>query len=845
MDSIAQAEALAAKLLEEERRKTEEQAKAAEQARLDSIEQAEALVTKQLEEERRKANEQAKAAEQAKASEQARLDSIAQAEASKQLEKERERLADIEKARVQARVDSVRQMKELADRKLKEPQMAPAQPVTSAVDEELRIAQQQAQAEELEMKRREQLVRQEAEVERRRLDSLMNTEALTLEADKRRMEDLKRKQAQEEERLREEQRLSLLALKEEEERSKQEKAEIQKRELAEAQRLAELEKEELRLKGEAKSGVKQLMTEAAQETVAVVKETPVKPEISSSGEPTGPDSSSAEMTDAELFRQTVARLEAQKKQQQERVKLKAAQEEAAKSEAAAARETAARESRERALEEARSSGDTVKLREAEKTIELAENETSRKADTSALVADLKSTADPAKYMAEMVEAEKRIEAERMAADKKDYTLRPMPAIQVPERPRSERETDPALVQSLERDRKAVEEHRQLAAQKEIELNERLRKDREAIGIADPAIAEELRKAEEAALAGTAKPLMGKGKMKEEMAAETAVTVPSAPAQLTSVDSVKAPVAPVRTVTPEVVAAPSDRKVGTDAVSKAEPAKQESTAPVRSEEILETVAVPHPERKVTAPAQEKVATVTEVQTPELEVPVTNQEPMFVQQPVVENVPMVNRAIHVNVEQEQAPKTVRQPVDYSGREAALRDYGKRSADFSAIADSDQRSLIQRMAAEDRGRLAVLKRLANAKASDPKSADKLENSPRTRDVMARSAVSVTREETVPTSFDRNDLRKRNGLDLRVAVVLGGFQLSDKVQEALDPAYLAQLQLPEFELLTDYQVTMVDIRRTRNHLRDLGFSDSSIAPTTEGVRLPMSDALQLPFVD
>jgi hypothetical protein len=845
LDSIAQAEALASKQLEEERRKTEDQAKAveqanvAEQARLDSIAQAEALAAKLLEQERRKA------AEQAKASEQARLDSIAQAEASKQLEKERERLADIEKARVQARVDSVRQMKELADRKLKEAQLAPAQPVTSAVDEELRIAQQQAQAEELEMKRREQLVRQEAEVERRRLDSLMDTEALTLEADKRRMEDLKRKQAQEEERLREEQRLSLLALKEEEERSKQEKAEIQKRELAEAQRLAELEKEELRLKGEAKSGVKQLMTEAAQETVAVVKETPVKPEISSSGEPTGPDSSSAEMTDAELFRQTVARLEAQKKQQQERVKLKAAQEEAVKSEAAVAKQTAARESRERALEEARSSGDTVKLREAEKTIELAENEASRKADTSALVADLTSTADPAKYMAEMVEAEKRIEADRMAADKKDYTLRPMPAIQVPERPRSERETDPALVQSLERDRKAVEEHRQLAAQKEIELNERLRKDREAIGIADPAIAEELRKAEEAALAGTAKPSIGKGKMKEEMAAETAVAVPSAPAQVTSVDSVKAPVAPVRTVTPEVVAAPSDRKVGTDAVSKAEPAKQESTAPVRSEEILETVALPKPEPKVTAPAQEKAATVTEVKTPELEVPVTNQEPMFVQQPVVENVPMVNRAVHVNVEQEQAPKTVRQPVDYSGREAALRDYGKRSADFSAITDSDQRSLIQRMAAEDRGRLAVLKRLANAKASDPKSADKLENSPRTRDVIARSAVSVAREETVPTSFDRNDLRKRNGLDLRVAVVLGGFQLSDKVQEALDPAYLAQLQLPEFELLTDYQVTMVDIRRTRNHLLDLGFSDSSIAPTTEGVRLPMSDALQLPFVD
>jgi hypothetical protein len=300
---------------------------------------------------------------------------------------------------------------------------------------------------------------------------------------------------------------------------------------------------------------------------------------------------------------------------------------------------------------------------------------------------------------------------------------------------------------------------------------------------------------------------------------------------------------VRTVTPEVVAAPSDRKVGTDAVSKAEPAKQESTAPVRSEEILETVALPKLEPKVTAPAQEKAATVTEVKTPEL--PVTNQEPMFVQQPVVENEPMVHRAVHVNVEQEQAPKTVRQPVDYSGREAALRDYGKRSADFSAITDSDQRSLIQRMAAEDRGRLAVLKRLANAKASDPKSADKLENSPRTRDVIARSAVSVAREETVPTSFDRNDLRKRKGLDLRVAVVLGGFQLSDKVQEALDPAYLAQLQLPEFELLTDYQVTMVDIRRTRNHLRDLGFSDSSIAPTTEGVRLPMSDALQLLFVD
>ncbi len=830
LDSIAQAEALAAKQLEEERRKAEEQAKAAEKARLDSIAQAEALAAKQLEEERRKAEEQAKLAEQA------RLDSIAQAEAlaAKQLDEERARSADMEKAKVQARLDSVRQVKDLADRKLKEAQKSEVQPLSSSTDEELRIAQQQARDEALELQRREQLAMQEADAERRRLDSLMNVEALALEADKRRMEELKRKQAEEEERLREEQRLSLLALKEEEERTRREKEEIQKRELAEAQRLAEMEKEQLRLTGEAKSSVKEPTTEIAKKAVAAVNEAPEKSGQIASGEPVGPDSSSVEVSDAELFRQTVARLEAQKKQQEERVKMKAAQEEAARMEAAAAKETAAREARERALEEARSSGDTVKLSEAQKTIELAKNEVGQKADTSSLVADLKSTADPAKYMAEMVEAEKRIEADRKAADKKDYTLRPMPAIQVPDRPRSERETDPALVQSLERDRKAVEEHRQLAAQKEIELNERLRKDREAIGIADPAIAEELRKAEEAALAGTTRPAVGKGKIKEVIAAEASMVNPPAPAQIHAVDSVKAP---------EVAIVPAVVEGKTEVVSKEEPTMSESAVQLKSEEIRETVADAQPASIVKVPQQ--AVNEPDIKKEAAEVPVAKQEPLVVQQPVVEPAPVARLEEPVHMEKEQALKSERKPVDYSGREAAMRDYGRRTADFSTIADNDQRLLIQRMAAEDRGRLAVLKRLANAKVSDPKAADKLENNQRTRDVLARSAMSAAREEIVPSSFDRNDLRKRKGLDLRVAVMLGDFQLSDKVQEALDASYSAQLQLPEFELLTDYQVTMVDIRRTRNHLRELGFDNSAVVPTVEGVRLPMSDALQLPFVD
>jgi len=861
-DSIAQAQSVAAKQLEEQKRAAEQQSLAAAKARQDSIAQAQILAAKQLEEQKIEAEKQ-KAATVSKEDAQKLLDEelAAKARATEELaaaqrdsiarsENEKTRLAELQAmGAVKARMDSIRLVKEVAERKVKEQE-----------EEELRIAKEQARIEELELRRLELAARLEAEKERQRMDSLVEAQTARVELDRVASTEIKRKQAAEDERLREEQRLAMLAMKEEQEKRRLEVEEQQKRELAEAKRLAEAEKkikdanvavqqpkaaspdqqaapvaESTKPNVPASETVKGPKVNEKPESVAVkTVETPKVTEVEvaktadpepkveakrdttsvlAGTEPAKTDTSAAELSESEIFRQTLERIEAQRKLKEEQVRLKAEREELARAEVLKKREAAAAEAREKALEEARSSGDTVKLRAIEQEIETAQKAAA--ADTSSLVAELKSDADPALYLAEMNAVEKRIADDAKKQGKKDYTLRPMPEIYVPDR----KAQDPAILASIERDRKVVEEHRAIAAEQELLLNERLRKDRETIGIADPALDEELRQAEDAALAGTSpKPEGGKSKSLQDILAKAE--------EVKKADEVRE-TAPVEKPGSETkseiadVAAPAVAKQAERPAETVVPAPKTST-PVVAEKKVETEVVRQP-----APKEEtKVAA----------------EPVKTEVPSETVTPKAETISPVVVEQ---PRAVRVQPDMTGRDAALRDYGRRSVDFSSIADAGQRSLIQRMAAEDRGRMAVLKRLENARAKNANEAKSVETKQRTMDVLANAPVALAREEQMPSAFDRNDLRRRKNVDFRIIVALGEFEVSEKVRESLDPLYLSQLQLPEFELLTDYQTTPVDARRTRNHLRDLGFTNSAIAPFLSGAQVSMSEALNAPLVE
>ncbi len=179
--------------------------------------------------------------------------------------------------------------------------------------------------------------------------------------------------------------------------------------------------------------------------------------------------------------------------------------------------------------------------------------------------------------------------------------------------------------------------------------------------------------------------------------------------------------------------------------------------------------------------------------------------------------------------------------------MRNYSNRNPDFTAIKDESQRVLIQRMAAEDRGRIAVLKRVNNAEATEGKggkSVEKLEQLQRTKEVLANNPRSIARED-LKQAYDKNELRQRKDVTYRVQAELGENSISDKVQEALDPAYVAQLSNESIKLRVGHFTTMADTRSELSLLRNLGITHFTIVPFANGLETTLSAATSMPFID
>ncbi len=972
LDSIAQAELAAAKKAEEERILSEEQVKAAEQARLEAIAQAEQAAAKKAEEERILAEQQAQAAEQARldsiaqeelaaakkaeeekilaeqqaqAAEAARFEAIAQEEqaaakkAAEELQKAEQYNADeLAKASILARMDSLKQSKEMADIQLQKQLAEKARlandslEAVAAYQEEVRIAQAQALKEEQERQQQAEAFKLKAQQELIRMDSLLKVQELELAAialeEKVNLEKAKQAAAFEEARLLEEQQQAMLSLKAAQQQSEQDAKDLaeakrmaeeermnklvvqevkaqtldtvanlaevkqaeedarkaaelsalnmREKELAELERKAEIAKQqkeqeaferdlekarvELRLAVEkqekedaqAKELKKAILAAerarldslaeveskslALKEREAIINETVV---------PVAAEQDSSEnLTDAEIFKQTIARIEAQRKQKEEQVRLKAELETAQRIKVTEAKELAEKKAMEDAMIQAKTSGDTAKMKELELAVETKKKEASAAADTSALSAKLKSDANPNVYLTEMQKAEQAIANDKKAIADKDYTLKPMPemAQAKPLEPQAAKADSSIIVNgsNIDEDRRIVDEHQAIAKVEEAKLAERIKQDREALGLHDQALAEELRQAERQAIT--------KGKQVVQVAASQVEKLDSvtSPAQVsepekevalevkTEVKPVEVAVEPLAVVkelevvkeAPKVeTAVPTskvERTVVTEQKSVAETVVDTTTAKTATQVFLESVAKLEAERK----AKEQQQLVME--TPEV---------------AVESKPEIEGPKPASVEETVAPRPAF--VNTVGRPAALRNYANRKPNFEAIENDEQRMLIQRMAAEDKGRIAVQKRLENAKISDATTSAKLEQLQRSQDVMATMKPANAREEYQSQAFNRDALRKRKGVDYRIAVALAEIDLSESVTEALSAEQGGATSVSAVDLLVGHYRTQMDARAELLYLKGMGFENSAMVVRLDGKQISLEQVKKVSFID
>jgi hypothetical protein len=795
--------------------------------------------------------------------------------------------------------------------------------------EELRIAQEQAKQEELELKHQELTKKLTAERESMRLDSILNVEADVAiahsKAEREASQKAERDRLEQDAKLKEEQQKAILAMKEslkqqqdqlarelaeakqlaEVERAKafeqqdtvvpvvpidmnavakaQEEArnanspkqlDAKELELAELERKAELEHQkstqtaldneikrsraQLKLEKEKLEAQKRMDQEAKAESIALervrldslaeveskrltLENRPKTTEVSKAlpdtktiaasqqsasdnvakVEANAAKDTSTGMSDAEIFKLTVAKIEAQRKMKEAQVKLQSTQEVEARAKVSADLEVAYRVASEKALAEAKESGDTAKVRALQMATTSVQS--ASKVDTTSSDQALKSNADPNSYVLEMVRTEKQIEAERVRNADKNYALRPMPELsQQPDMVVGNKEAiekDNALEVKIEQDRKVVSEHQAVAMAEEKKLQEQMEQDRKALGLHDPQLAEELRAAEREALgkvvqsspqqekeAGSEKKTLAEGKeVGKSISNESVISdsiVATASTETTD-NSNTVSNSTTATVKKDSIAVSGSAKLFLESVAKIEAQK-------KSEELKESLIV---DSLVLVVDTSKTVALIEAQ------PVKTP----------------------------SSKTIAENVSNSGRPVAMRNYSNRNPDFTAIKDESQRVLIQRMAAEDRGRIAVLKRVNNAEATEGKggkSVEKLEQLQRTKEVLANNPRSISRE-NLKQAYDKNELHQRKDVTYRVQVELGENSISDKVQEALDPAYVAQLSNESVKLRVGHFTTMADTRSELSLLRNLGITHSTIVPFANGLETTLSAATSMPFID
>ncbi len=603
------------------------------------------------------------------------------------------------------------------------------------------------------------------------------------------------------------------------------------------------------------------------------------------------------ISEADLFLQTIANLEQQKLQQEQEIaaeNAKAEEERKAQAEAkklaAAQKDTAAIvEGKEGHLHEmAEATGDsTVKGVEPVKF----DGEPDLEVESLAL----KSEADPNAYLATLAEIEAEMELENKS-NSKSYQLQDL----TPKKDKAEKDIDPVLAEKLEEDRKVIEEHQRIAAEKEAALKEQMQRDRQVVeNVITEEEETELADIEAELLEGLEKqsePESQPSEMPTEVIAEEDEIFEEKQEEVAEVVEVKAEeavelteeeIAEViqpeeevveTTIESEAVEPEVLEEVELELIAEADKVLQEvveeaSTTEVEVEEVesaseaVEEVveSTPEPvveaEEELVAEADEVMEEILKEEPMEVETSETvaeEKEEVAVEETVLTESVEETTTVNEVVEEEKAVEISAVKEEVAAAEAgagrihlldpALRDYGKRKADFSGIENKTMKRMVQRMRAEDVGRLAVLKNMKNQWVDAGKTQESLKeikSNTRNQDVLAVVADRPTREERVREPFDKNDLRERENVFYKLDLKLTTAGVSETVSNAMTPEQSMTFFMPEFQIATGYFTSLADAEAEKRYYKNRGFEAVQVVAFHNGEQISLSDVASIPFVD
>ena len=184
-------------------------------------------------------------------------------------------------------------------------------------------------------------------------------------------------------------------------------------------------------------------------------------------------------------------------------------------------------------------------------------------------------------------------------------------------------------------------------------------------------------------------------------------------------------------------------------------------------------------------------------------------------------------------------------------AMRDYTNRQVDFNSIQDRGKRRLIQRMLAEDRGRLAVLKNIHNSRidySSDQAALRKLRTNARNRDVLsgleiAQARIDDTGEEEIKVNwFDRH---VREGITYRLAFVFKPNPVSENIREAINSLIETNFEMVQTNISTGYHTKLANARAEFLEYRSRGYSNMEVQAFEQGGQIPLTEVMNRAVIE
>jgi hypothetical protein len=562
------------------------------------------------------------------------------------------------------------------------------------------------------------------------------------------------------------------------------------------------------------------------------------------------------ISEADVFLQTIAQLEEQKKNQEAEI---AAENEQIKKEKEAVN-VAATGMVDTLSAEVLAEADPDFITTDNAAVEPIEVEGEKDLEVESLA--LQSDADPNEYLQALAAIEAEIEKDD-ELNGKSYELKPLP-----NQPVSNKEVDPVLQAKIEEDRKALAEHQRIAAEKEAALKAQMQKDRMPVDEVAVDELSELEQIEAEMLAGIEEstepkvvtkgnPIPDKAEIEEE---EIAAIVDEAESTFeesnASVETTKEVVETatqkevesiVEEAETETMEEPAEAT--TQRVSELAEAELVAEADAALEEILNEEATGETDQTIDEVVEEVVEEAEVIEQAEVESELT-VEPTANQS--TEEIVNENPEPIASSPEEQAP-----PMDEAydaevGRipflTPALRNYERSKPDFNAIKDRSMKRMIQRMRAEDVGRIAVLKKMKNDWVDAGKTSEaitEIKSNVRNQEVLATNEDRPQREERIREPFNQNSLREREQVYYKLDFSLVTPAVSETVSEAMTPEQVMTFVTPEFKLESGHFQTLADARSELRYYQGRGFNSVKVVAYQNGNPISLSDVEAIPFVD